>query len=286
MPFWFDEIFAEQNRFGVKAQRTLFAEKSPFQHIEIVQTEGFGRVLALDGMFMASERDEHLYHEMLVHPALTTAEAIRRVLVIGGGDGGTVREVLSYTEVERVVMVEIDGLVVEACQAHLPGIGTAWGDPRLEVVIGDGIDYALNAKVEPYDVILLDGSDPVGPAEGLFSAEFYRGCARLLAEHGVFALQSESPFAQRKTFLELGATLSSVFPRVHPYFGVVPIYVCGQWSWTFASRSVDPFAIVESRAERAEARCKHYNRDIHRAAFAIPNDLKRHFRDGRFVDAP
>lgn len=279
--YWFDENFKNICRFGLKARRPLYKARSPFQQIDIFETESFGRVLVIDGMFMTSERDEYLYHEMLIHPAMTTSPSIKRVLIIGGGDGGSAREVLSYPEVESVLLVEIDQMVVEACQQFLPNIGTAWDDPRLEVRFADGIEFVKTAEVEPFDVIILDGSDPVGPAEGLFSEDFYRSCARVLSENGVFALQSESPFIQRETFLQLSATLGRIFERVHPYFGSVPIYASGMWSWTFASRHVNPKEFDEVRMARQEERCKQFNRNIHSACFAVPNSLRNVFVDGK-----
>ncbi len=281
MAFWYNEIFNQQSRFGLKSTAKLFEGNSEFQKIEVLDTIAFGRVLAIDEIFMTSEKDEHFYHEMLVHPALTTAPRIDRVLVIGGGDGGTVREVLSYPEVQQVTMVEIDPLVVEVSQRFLPTIGTAWEDPRLQVLYQNGVDYVRDAAVEPFDIVLLDGSDPVGPSTGLFTEAFYRGCHRLLAKDGVFALQSESPILQRSTFLEIGQTLSGIFSEVHPYFGPVPIYASGSWSWTYTTHSVDHLEFDEQRMSRTEQRCKYYNRDIHRAAFTLPNDLKPIFKNGK-----
>lgn len=281
--FWFDEIFENICRFGLKASHSLYSEKSPYQHIDIIDTQRFGRVLALDRIFMTSELDEHLYHEMLIHPAMTTAPSIGRVLIIGGGDGGAVREVLTYPEVERVVLVEIDQMVVEACKKFLPAIGTAWDDPRLEILFENGVEFATKSDVDPFDVIILDGSDPVGPAEGLFTEAFYRGCERLLKENGVFVLQSESPFLQRQTFLQLSTTLGKIFDRVHPYFGSVPLYALGSWSWTHTSRNVDPRAFDEKRVLRQEKRCKYYNREIHLSSFALPNSLAKTFVDGKVI---
>jgi spermidine synthase len=275
MAFWVDETFEGVCRVSVEAEEQLYSKQSEFQLVEIFQTKGFGRVLTIDGMFMTSERDEHFYHEMLVQPPLACAPSIERVLVIGGGDGGTVREVLSHKEVEKVVMVEIDGQVVEASKKYLPTIGRAWDDPRLEVRIADGIEYVKNAKNGSFDVILLDHSDPVGPAAGLFNVAFYKECHRILTEKGVFAMQSESPLLQRETFLEIKNTLADVFSDVHPYFSFVPLYGLGGWSFTFASNGVTPFEIVDSRVSFQEERCKHYNREIHKGAFALPNDLKR-----------
>ncbi len=281
MSFWYDEVFDEKSRFGLKATKVLFEGRSDLQQIDVLETAAFGRVLAIDKIFMTSEADEFFYHEMIVHPVLTTATDIKRVLVIGGGDGGTVREVLSYDEVEQVVMVEIDKMVVEVSKRFLPTIGTAWDDPRLKVIFQDGIAYAQNARVEPFDIILLDGCDPVGPAKGLFTVDFYRGCARLLKENGIFGLQSESPILQQNVFLEIAQTLSQVFDRVYPYFGPVPIYASGNWSWTYVTHKKDPLVINEARVARQEKRCKYYNRDIHRAAFVLPNNLKHIFQNGK-----
>jgi len=238
-------------------------------------------VLAIDKIFMTSEADEFFYHEMIVHPVLTTAKDIKRVLVIGGGDGGTVREVLSYDEVVEVVMVEIDPMVVDVSKRFLPTIGTAWDDPRLEVIFEDGIAFAKNAQVEPFDIILLDGCDPVGPAKGLFTVDFYRGCARLLKEDGIFGLQSESPILQHDVFLDIARALSQVFEGVYPYFGPVPIYASGNWSWTYATRKSDPLSINEDRVAHQEKRCKYYNREIHRTAFVLPNNLRQFFQNGK-----
>ena len=162
-------------RFGLNVRRTLLRTASEYQSIDIVETE-LGATLLLGDAYMTSVADEFFYHEMLVHPALTVAPQIRRVLVIGGGDGGTVREVLRYREVQKVVMCELDGLVVEACKEHLKAFNVPWDDPRLELRIGDGVAFLRDYSGEPFDVILVDGPDPVGPAEGLFQSPFYQSC--------------------------------------------------------------------------------------------------------------
>jgi spermidine synthase len=273
MTLWYREVYEDESSYGLRVKRTLHSAQSDFQYVEVIDTVQLGRVLVIDGIFMTSERDEHFYHEMLVHPALVTTPAAR-VLVIGGGDGGTVRQLMRHPDVTEVVMVEIDGAVVEACKEHMPALGT-WDDPRLELVIGDGIAYVRDRDVAPFDVILLDGTDPVGPGEGLFNREFYADVARLLAPNGVFALQSESPILMPKLFGEIVTTLRELFPRVHPYFGPVPLYAAGIWSWTYASKGADPMAIDDQRLAAIEAGCKQYNRDIHRGAFALPNYVRQ-----------
>lgn len=275
MALWYDEVFEDSLRCGLKVKRTLFSEQSAFQRVEIVETELLGKALALDGLWMTSERDEKYYHELLVHPVMTTAPRIRRVLIIGGGDGGTAREVLRYSQVEHVDMVEIDGMVVQACQQFLPEIGSAWDDPRLNVVIDDGIKWSRRTDLEPYDVIIVDGSDPVGPAVGLFDLAFYQGCQNLLAKDGVFVTQSESPMLFRDVHLDMIGVMKKTFKNVHPYYGTVMIYPGGAWSWTYASNSVSPLDIIAERAAFVGEFTEIYNEDIHRGAFAVPNHIRR-----------
>lgn len=275
MGLWFDEIYDDMMRFGLRVEETLYSATSPFQKIDIVKTTKHGRALLLDELWMTSEGDEFYYHEMIAHPAMTTAPQIERVLVIGGGDGGTIREVLSYPEVKECVLVEIDGLVVEACRAWLPTIGTAWEDPRLTVVIEDAIAWVQAPGRGKFDVILVDGSDPVGPAEGLFGTPFYEACRSILHPHGVLVTQSESPVIYRETHLMAVRRLEEVFGNAWPYYSVVPIYNGGEWSWTYASAQTSPFDIIASRATRAEDHTRLYNSAYHQGAFAIPNRIKK-----------
>jgi spermidine synthase len=274
MALWFDESYAGKIRFGLKLKRSLYQGKSEFQTVDVVETEEFGRALALEDAWMTSERDEAHYHEMIVHPALTTARSIRRVLVIGGGDGGTVREVLRYSEVESVVMVELDKLVVDVCKEHLPSFGVPWDDKRLSLRFEDGIAYLKQYSGEPYDVILIDGSDPVGPAEGLYASPFYESAKRCLTKDGVLVSQTESPIAMANDFARIVKTLRTSFKRAEPFFVPIPLYPSGMWSFTYASDAIDPTAFDPARVSRIEASARYYNRDIHRAAFAQPSFVR------------
>ena len=270
---WYREVFRDQLSLGVRVERTLHASQSEFQRIEILDTAFFGKMLVLDGIFMTSEADEHYYHEMIVHPALCTAERIERVLIIGGGDGGTAREVLRHPGVERCTMVEIDRGVVEACKAHLPEIGReGWADPRLDLRFEDGVQFVKDAPEGSFDVVILDGSDPVGPAEGLFDERFYEGVRRVLGAHGVFALQSESPTVYEQVFYDIQATLRRVFGASHPYFGSVTLYGAGMWTWTMTG---DPAALKPERVASIAEGCRYWSPDIHRAAFAQPAEIQR-----------
>ncbi len=277
MAIWYDEVHNDSTRFGCKLTKTLFVGQSDFQKVAVVETEALGRALLLDDLWMCAEGEEKTYHELIVHPALTTAPRIERVLIIGGGDGGTAREVLRHPEVRHVDMVEVDGMVVEACKEHLPSVGTAWGDPRLHVRIDDGIKFVAEATV-PYDVVIVDGSDPVGPAVGLFNETFYRNCARLLADHGVFVTQSESPNVHREVHLDMVRTLGKVFPKVHPYYDTISIYPGGTWSWIWASKGTNPHEPVLERVARLEDVTDVYNLEMHHGVFAVPNAIKRALR--------
>lgn len=289
MSAWYEETFEDRFRVAFRTRRTLVSRRSAFQTIELFETEAYGRALALDGLMMTSERDEFFYHEMIAHLPLCTARRPRDVLIIGGGDGGTAREVLRHADVERLTMVEIDGDVVDVCKAHLPELG-AWRDPRLEVRIDDGIAFAKRAPDAAYDVVLLDGSDPVGPAEGLFNAAFYRDVKRILRPGGVFGLQSESPLLQARVFAQVQTTLASIFDRVRPYFGLVPLYAGGStWSWTLASTDADLEAWDADRLGALEPGLRYLNRDVARAAFAQPGYVRRLLaaaRAGQPLDGP
>ena len=275
MGLWYDETFDDHTRIGLRVKETLFSGESPYQKVEVIDTAAFGRVLIIDGVFMTSDYDEFLYHEMLVQPALCTAPRIERVLVIGGGDGGTVREVLRHAGVKECVMIEIDEMVDNASKEHLPGIGTAWDDPRLHVRFIDGIEYVKTGDAESYDVILLDGTDPVGPGAALFDERFYAGCKRMLTPTGVMALQSESPLLMMDLFVETQHKLRELFSEVHPYLGPVPLYGTGTWSWTWCSNTGEPLRAIRERQQAIVEGSKAYNEELHQAIFALPNYVKR-----------
>ena len=274
MPLWYQETF-QGTRLALETTDTLYSGRSEFQKIEIFETKAYGRALALDDVFMTSVKDEFFYHESLTHPAMLTAADPKRVLVIGGGDGGTVREVLRHPGVEQCVMIEIDEGVVTACKEWLPMIGSAWDDPRLDLRFADGIDYVKNSDEEKYDVILLDGTDPVGPGEVLFAQEFFAACKRMMKDGGVLAMQSETPILMRDVFFETQGKLRELFAEVHPYFGPVPLYASGIWSWTWASDRAGHLKVDPARASAIAEGCRYYNEAIHQAAFAQPNYVRR-----------
>ena len=231
---WIDEHH-EGVRYGL-AGRVLLDEQSDFQRITVIESERYGKGLLLDGCWMTAERQERHYHESLVHPALCGAAANERILVIGGGDGGTARECLRHPGVQHLDMVEIDGRVVELSQKHLASVGGGcWQDPRFHLTVGDGIAWAADCPDTSYDVVIVDGSDPAGPAEGLFNRSFFEHCRRILRPGGVFATQSESPEAFRQVHIDTVRLLKDVFGHADPLYGWVPMYPSGWWSWTFAA---------------------------------------------------
>ena len=231
---WIDEPH-QGVRYGLTA-RVLVEEQSDFQRITVIESERYGKGLLLDGCWMTAERQERHYHESLVHPALCGASANERILVIGGGDGGTARECLRHPGVQHLDMVEIDGRVVELSQKHLASVGGGcWQDPRFHLTVGDGIAWAADCTDGSYDVVIVDGSDPSGPAEGLFNRSFFEHCRRILRPGGVFATQSESPEAFRQVHIDTVRLLKDVFGHADPLYGWVPMYPSGWWSWTFAA---------------------------------------------------
>ena len=273
---WIDEHH-EGVRYGL-AGAVLVDEQSDFQRITVVDSERYGRGLLLDGCWMTAERQERHYHEALVHPALCSAKAIERILVIGGGDGGTARECLRHRGVRHLDMVEIDGLVVELSKKHLASLGGGcWDDPRFHLTVGDGIAWAANCADASYDVVIVDGSDPAGPAEGLFNRRFFEHCRRILRPGGVFATQSESPEAFRQVHLDTVRLLQDVFGHADPLYGWVPMYPSGWWSWTFAAADGPRYrSPLPERAAAVAAGCQIWSPRWQSGAFeAIPAFIER-----------
>lgn len=258
----------------------LFQEHSPYQLVEIFDTFKYGKMLTVDKMVMCSEKDEAAYHEMIVHVPMLVNPAVKNVLVIGGGDGGSVREILRHRQVESVTMVEIDEVVVRASREFLPSLSSSLDDPKLTLVIGDGIEYVKKAKAESFDLIVVDSSDPVGPAQGLFSHSFYRDIERCLTAGGVMVAQSESPRFNQAAFIDLTHCLQDIFTlqNVHTYLAFIQTYPTGMWSFTYCSKN-GTHPVAELDASKAaqfatDHSLEYYNGDIHSAAFCLPTFIK------------
>jgi spermidine synthase len=258
----------------------LFREQSPYQKVQVLETYAYGKALTIDGMFMTTEKDEYVYHEMISHVPVLSHKNVKNVLVIGGGDGGTVRELMRHKDIEKVTMVEIDDAVVRACKEHLPNIAAAFDDPRLDLIIGDGIEYVKNAEAGAYDLIIVDGSDPVGPAKGLFSDEFYTDVHSALNDNGVLVAQGESPRFNQHAFVDLRRCFKKVFGenKVYNYFFFVPTYPSGMWSFALCTKGdLDPMRdtdVDDLEKFSEENGLRYYNGHIHKAAFATPNFVK------------
>lgn len=254
----------------------LFNEKTPYQQVRVFDTYAYGKMLAINNMIMCTERDESHYHEMIVHPAMQALKDARNVLVIGGGDGGTLRELFRYPRIEKVTLVEIDEAVIRASREHLPRISKEFSNPKLELIVGDGIAFTEKAKDAAYDLIIVDGSDPVGPAKGLFSENFYRHCHRALKTQGAIITQSESPMFHEKTFVELNQCLKKIFGKddVHTLLFHATTYPSGMWSLMMGTKGgIHPQKDFDADGAAAFARdagLRYYHEGMQRAAFTLP----------------
>lgn len=272
MELWFTEEHSPNVRFSVKVNRQLYSQRSEFQKIDIYETPEFGRVLVIDGYIMATEKDEFAYHEMIAHVPMAVNTEAKRVLVVGGGDGGTVRELVKYPFIERIDMVEIDKLVVDACRQYLPQTACRLDEARVNLYFEDGVKFVSGKKGE-YDLIIVDSTDPIGPGEGLFTAGFYRDCFEALNEGGILVNQHESPFYEdSKSFMmRAHKRIREIFPICRVYQVHVPTYPSGHWLFGFASKRFDPVADLDAdRWNALGIQAKYYNTDIHRGSFALP----------------
>lgn len=269
---WFSEAFEGQTAFSVRYTGKLYDEMSDFQRIEIYETETMGRVLVLGGCFMVTEKDTFIYHEMLVHPVMMVVGNAKNVLVIGGGDGGTVTEIVKHPGVESVTLCEIDPMVVSACSEFFPVIASGLADPRVTVVNDDGAEYIRNRKGQ-FDAIFVDSTDPVGPGKALFEISFYESIKDGLREGGAASFQTESPLFMEDVFAMSISDLRGTFGKQNavPYLATVPSYPGGLWSFTFCSASRDPLkeAPLEVPAGIRD-QLRYYDPAVHRAAFALP----------------
>jgi spermidine synthase len=273
-----DDWFAEPPYGGVQQRyrilQRLHAHNTPWQTLEVLDLEGPGRSLILGGTLQTSLNEEFTYHEPLVHIPLFAHPSPHRVLIIGGGDGGALRHVLMHSSVDRALEVEIDQAVVEACLRFLPEISRgAYSDPRSELKIQDGTTFVAETA-ERFDVMLIDSTDPVGPAAALISQEFLRNARRALAPGGLVAMQSGSPISQPREWLATVRAFKKIFRIVKPYIGYVPIYPAMLWSWVIGSDEVDPASFDEvslrSRLDGMASQLRVYTPSMHRAAFVLP----------------
>lgn len=263
--------------YGVKWRITeiLHTEQTPYQELAVVDTLEWGRALLLDGAVQITEKDEFIYHEMISHVVMNSHPSPERALIIGGGDGGVLREICRHQRLKAIDMVEIDGRVVENSKRFFPAVASSFGDPRLNLYLEDGLEFVKNTQ-HKYDVVIVDSCDPVGPAVELFSEGFYRDLHSVLKEDGIAVVQSESPVFYQQTFISIQRNLAVVFPQVRVYLAPVPTYVSGHWSFTVGSKKYDPAKMAESK--ELFNGLSYYDEDIHCGAFCLPRFIKEMIR--------
>ncbi len=276
MELWYTEEHTPNVRFGIKALEQIYSAKSPFQQIDFFKSKEFGTFFTLDGLMMVNEKDEFIYHDMITHVAMATNPNIKKALIIGGGDGGTARELTRYPNIEKIDMVEIDEMVVRACQKYLPLTASHLTDERVNLFFEDGLKF-IDGKKNEYDLILVDSTDPIGPGEGLFSNEFYTNCFNALTENGILINQHESPYYEKYSheMKRAHSKIKNIFPISKVYQFHMPTYPSGHWLFGFASKKLDP--IKDHQKEKWESlniQTKYYNSEIHKGCFALPTYVK------------
>lgn len=280
MELWFSEMHTENVKMSIRIDRQLHTEQSDFQRIDVFSSPEFGRFLTLDGIMMLTEKDEFIYHEMITHVPMAADPNIKNVLVIGAGDGGTIRELTRYESIEHIDMVEIDERVVEVSKEFLTQTACRLYDPRVSIHYDDGLRFVRHKENE-YDLIIVDSTDPFGPGEGLFTSEFYGNCFNALTEKGILVNQHESPYYadDAKAMQRAHKRIRELFPVCAVYQAHIPTYPSGHWLFGFASKGIDPLAFDAERWNSLGIKTKYYNTELHKGSFAIPNYVKELLED-------
>lgn len=273
MELWFTEMHTDNVKFSIHVDKQIYSSQSEFQRIDIFESKEFGRFLTLDGYMMLTEKDEFIYHEMIVHVPMSVHPNVKNVLVIGGGDGGTVRELTRYKDIENIDLVEIDEEVVSCCKKYLQQTACGFDDERVHIYYEDGLKF-VRRHVNEYDLILVDSTDPFGPGEGLFTKEFYGNCYKALKEDGIMVNQHESPFYPNDALAMQRAHKRIVdsFTISRVYQAHIPTYPSGHWLFGFASKKYDPLKDQDIARWKAQGiKTRYYNEQLHKGAFALPN---------------
>lgn len=264
---WYTEKQTADFGITIRINKTLHTEQTDFQKLDMVETAEFGNMLFLDGMVMTSEKDEFVYHEMVAHPILNTHPNPEHVLVVGGGDGGVIREILKHEKVKKATLVEIDGKVIEYSKVFLPSIAGKLEDPRVDVKVDDGFMHIVKSK-NLYDVIMVDSTEPVGPAAPLFERGFYQGIYDALKDEGMFVAQTDNPWFKADLIQKVNRDVKEIFPICKVYTANVPTYPSGMWTFTIGSKKYDPEDV--DIAAIPERETKYYTPKLHKAAFVLP----------------
>ncbi len=281
MNFWFSEAQTANVKLSIRVDRQIYSGKSEFQRIDVFESPEFGRFLTLDGYMMLTEKDEFIYHEMITHVPMAVHPNVKNVLVIGAGDGGVIRELARYPEIDRIDMVEIDPLVVEVCKKYLPQTACCLDDPRLSIYYEDGLKYIRSCN-DQYDLIIVDSTDPFGPGEGLFTREFYGNCYKALHDDGIMVNQHESPFYHEDAVACQRAHKRIVesFPISRVYQAHIPTYPSGHWLFGFASKKYHPLKdLKETKWNVRGLHCNYYTTTLHKGAFYLPAYVEELLKD-------
>lgn len=281
MDLWYSEAHTKSVKFAIKVNKQLFSAQSEFQRIDIFESEEFGRFLTLDGLMMLTEKDEFIYHEMIVHVPMAVHPDVKKVLVIGAGDGGAIRELTRYKTIESIDFVEIDEMVVDVCKKYLPQTACAFDDERVHPYFQDGLKF-IRKHVDEYDLIIVDSTDPFGPGEGLFTKEFYGNCYKALKQDGIMVNQHESPFYEEDAVAMKRAHKRIVesFAISRVYQAHIPTYPSGHWLFGFASKKYHP--VRDLNADKWNAlglKTRYYNTNLHRGSFCLPNYVQEMLHD-------
>lgn len=267
MDMWLKEAQIGNAAMTYQVKETLVTKKTDFQDLAIIDTYAFGRMLLLDGIVQTTIKDEFVYHEMISHIPLYTHPNPKKVLVVGGGDGGAIREILKHPSVEKAVLCEIDGSVIEECKKYLPEISCELDNPRCEIFIGDGIKYVHEHKNE-FDIIIVDSTDPFGAAEGLFGGSFYKEIYECLTADGIFIAQTETPFYLPHVVKNVFSDAKELFPVTKLFMAAIPTYPSGYWSFTVGSKKYDPEKV--ELQDKYDVTTKYYTKQLHKACFTLP----------------
>lgn len=276
MELWFSEPHTKNVKLSIKIEKQIYHEQSKYQRIDIFETKEFGKILILDGFLMLTEKDEFIYHEMITHVPMAVNPNAKKVLVIGAGDGGTIRELTRYAAIEHIDMVEIDERVVAACKKYLPQTAHKLEDERVSIFYEDGLRF-VRSKENAYDLIIVDSTDPFGPGEGLFTREFYGNCFNALTQDGILINQHESPYYQEdaKSMQRAHRNIAAVFPKSTVYQMHMPTYPSGHWLFGFASKKYDPLKNLQADYwNQLNLATRYYNTQLHQGAFYLPNYVK------------
>ena len=272
MEFWFSEQQTKDVKFSIRVDRQLYSGQSEFQRIDIFESPEFGRFLTLDGYMMLTEKDEFIYHEMITHIPMAVHPKAEKVLVIGAGDGGVIRELVRYPEIKQIDLVEIDDMVVEVCRKYLTKTACCLDDERVNIRYEDGLKYIRRCE-NKYDLIIVDSTDPFGPGEGLFTREFYGNCYKALKEDGIMVNQHESPFYEEdaRACQRAHRNITETFPVSRVYQAHIPTYPSGHWLFGFASKKYHPLKHLREKEWNTRGiQTRYYTTTLHKGAFYLP----------------